>query len=167
MFKNYKVIKNNRNGRVASLIIYLLYLEVKYKLGLLKLFRQFIWQPTLGVQLPPRAFDVEAVLTLRLVHPYLIIINGGSKIGKNCTFYHDVTIGAIETKNSLSPIIGNNVYIGCKSSVLGGITVGDSTKIGAHSLVLGDTPPRVGYNWLIQRRLIEDKYLHITHKRNM
>jgi len=37
--------------------------------------------------------------------------------------------------------IGNNVDIGCNSSILGGkITIADNVTIGAHSLVIQSTP---------------------------
>lgn len=38
-------------------------------------------------------------------------------------------------------IIGQNVWIGTKSTVLAGASIGEGTVIGAHSLVKGDIPP--------------------------
>lgn len=149
MFKNFKRIKSNGNGYISALIIYLTYLELKYHSWFLKQIRLFIWQPTLCLKIPPTSFSMDAILSLRLVHPFMVIINGGCRIGTNCTIYHDVTLGAIETKTDKCPQIGNNVYIGCKSSVLGDVAVGNNTMIGAHSLVLKSTPPQFYRNWLI------------------
>lgn len=50
-----------------------------------------------------------------------------------------VTIG-VKEKNSEADIrVGNHVYIGCNSSIIGGeIEIGDNAIIGAHALVLKD-----------------------------
>lgn len=75
---------------------------------------------------------------LVLLHGHGIIINKYSVIGKNCTIYHEVTIGAIE--NGLPPKIGDNVYIGCGAKVLGHIRIGNNVKIGAGAVVVKDVP---------------------------
>lgn len=38
-------------------------------------------------------------------------------------------------------IIGNDVWIGCNSTILRGVKIGDGAVIGANSLVLNDVPP--------------------------
>lgn len=38
-------------------------------------------------------------------------------------------------------IIGNDVWIGCNSTILRGVTIGDGAVIGANSLVTKDVPP--------------------------
>ncbi len=149
MFSKIKLIRANKNSVVSTIIIYLLYLEKKYNSKFLSFLRSAVWQPTLCLNLKPSSFSLDSLLTLRLVHPYMIIINGGCNIGSNCTIYHDVTLGMIETKTDKCPQIGNNVYLGCKCSVLGDVTVGDNTMIGAHALVLKSTPPQFYRNWLI------------------
>lgn len=73
----------------------------------------------------------------------MIIIHGSAQIGNNCTIYHEVTIGSLDHKSQLAPIIGDNTYIGCKSALLGGISVGENSKIGAGSIVLKS--PRFTY----------------------
>lgn len=66
-----------------------------------------------------------------------IIISDGAKIGRNCTIYHQVTIG--QRKHGY-PTIGDNVYIGAGAKILGAITIGDNVKIGANAVVLDDVP---------------------------
>lgn len=149
MFKNFKRIKHNGNGWVAAFIIYLLFLEVSKQWKIFKFLRLFIWQPTLGLCLFPSSFNEESLLTLRIVHPFMIIINGNSRVGRNCCIYHDVTIGAKELEDNKTPQIGDNVFIGCKSSLLGDIYIGNHTIVGAHSLVLKSPPPIFCHNWLI------------------
>jgi serine O-acetyltransferase len=79
-------------------------------------------------------------------HPIGIVIGIGVEIGKNCTIYQNVTIGAKSQKdadNGIYPKIGNNVTIGCNTVVIGNIEVGDNVKIGASTLVNCDIPHNV------------------------
>ena len=72
-----------------------------------------------------------------------ILISAGAKIGKNCTVFHQVTIGsntAQGSKNIGSPIIGNDVYIGAGAKIIGGITVGNNVRIGANCVVAENIP---------------------------
>lgn len=50
-----------------------------------------------------------------------------------------VTIGVKEKDGKANIRVGNNVYIGCNSSIIGDeIEIGDNAVIGAHALVLKD-----------------------------
>ena len=73
-----------------------------------------------------------------IIHGHGTIINRFSVIGKNCTIYHGVTIGALE--KGWPPKIGDNVYIGCGAKVLGNIRIGNNVKIGAGAVVVKDVP---------------------------
>lgn len=73
---------------------------------------------------------------LLIVHGFSIIINC-KRIGRNCTIFQQVTIGATDTG---VPTIGNDVTIYCGAKVLGGITIGDDVKIGANAVVVSDIP---------------------------
>lgn len=66
-----------------------------------------------------------------------VVINPRTEFGKKVTIQHGVTIGEI---GDAVPIIGNNVYIGAKSTIIGGVKIGDNAKIGAGALVLKDVP---------------------------
>ncbi len=70
-----------------------------------------------------------------LVHNGLgVVIHENSIIGCNCKIYQNVTIGG--RNNEGVPLIGDNVFIGNASSVLGNVSVGNDSVIGAHSLVI-------------------------------
>lgn len=72
-----------------------------------------------------------------------IFISQGAKIGKNCTIFHQVTIGSNtleDTKKNGAPIIGDNVYIGSGSKIIGGIKIGDNVRIGANCVIVQDIP---------------------------
>ena len=68
---------------------------------------------------------------------YGIIISKNTKLGYNCTIFHQVTIG--QGKNG-APTIGNNCYIGAGAKIVGDITIGDNVNIGANCIVVEDIP---------------------------
>ena len=68
---------------------------------------------------------------------YGIIISHNAVVGKNCTIYHQVTIG--EWKNG-APNIGDNVWIGPGAKIFGKITIGNNVRIGANCVVNMDIP---------------------------
>lgn len=65
-----------------------------------------------------------------LFHPDVII-------GNNCVILHGVTIGGRSGSKKL-PIIKDNVWIGAHSIILGPITIGKNSIIGAGSVVVKD-----------------------------
>ncbi|GER59689.1 serine acetyltransferase [Patiriisocius marinus] len=68
-----------------------------------------------------------------------IIINSKAIIGNNCNISQGVTIGVSGRGERRGvPIIGNNVYIGANTTVVGKIQVGDNAVLGANSLVHRD-----------------------------
>lgn len=77
-------------------------------------------------------------------HPIGIVVSTCGDIGKNCTIYQNVTIGAKSKELSLSrenfPKIGDNVIIYAGACIIGGITVGNNVIIGANAVVTKDVP---------------------------
>lgn len=66
-----------------------------------------------------------------------IIITHNAIIGKNCTIFHQVTIG--EGKNG-APVIGDNCMIGPGAKIIGGIHIGNNVMIGANCVIVKDVP---------------------------
>lgn len=70
---------------------------------------------------------------------------GARSIGINCTIYQGVTIGAskvdLADTDELRPIIEDDVTIGSGAKVLGAITIGRGSTIGANVVVTSDVPP--------------------------
>lgn len=136
--------KNKFHGRIIVLALYIeyffrnkrIYIPITF---LLKVFRKLVIQGKYHCDISPISFtSIDAIATLRLPHPYLIIIHGNAKIHKNVTIYHNVTIGVIEgdMRYKLAPTISQGVYIGTGASILGDVFVANNCKIGAHSLIL-------------------------------
>ena len=93
-----------------------------------------------GLDIPPRTKIGEGMI---LYHPQNIVINADSVLGRNVMLKHNVTIGnKIDsiTGKHVSPVIGNNVELSTGVIVLGGISVGDNSIIGAGSIVVKNIP---------------------------
>lgn len=70
-----------------------------------------------------------------------ILISAGAKIGKNCTVFHQVTIGsntAQGSKSQGSPTLGDNVYVGAGAKIIGNVKIGNNVRIGANCVVVED-----------------------------
>lgn len=80
-------------------------------------------------------FNLKIGHGLRIVHLGSIVIHGNCKIGRNFTILNNVTIGQGQRSPSNIPTVGNNVYIGASTVVLGKITIEDDVTIGALSFV--------------------------------
>lgn len=78
---------------------------------------------------------------LCLYHGQGLVVNDGTIIGENVTLRHNTTIGSKKLSDgtfSKSPIIGNNVDIGSNVVIIGPITIGENSIIGAGSVVVKD-----------------------------
>jgi serine acetyltransferase len=84
-------------------------------------------------------------------HPYGLTIRDGTRIGENCTFASNVTIGQ-KTIEEERAVIGNNVQFGAGAIILGPVRIGDNAIIAAGSIVLTDVPPNATY---ISKRITE------------
>lgn len=78
---------------------------------------------------------------LYIGHPYGITINPKAVLGKNINIHKGVTIGQENRgRRKGVPIIGNSVWIGVNSTVVGNITIGDDVLIAPNSYVNCDVP---------------------------
>jgi len=64
-----------------------------------------------------------------LIHATGVVINGDVIGGKNVFIEHQVTNGAERRE---SPRIGNGVFIGAGAKIIGAITLGDHSRVGAN-----------------------------------
>ena len=83
-----------------------------------------------------------------------IIVSHNAKIGKNCTIFHQVTIGE---GNGGAPTIGDNVLIGAGAKIVGGIRIGNDVKIGAGCVVYRDVPDGATVVCAESRIIIKEK----------
>ena len=107
------------------------------------------------------------------IGPGLLIWHGdgtfvsADEIGKNCTIYHQVTIGRLNLEHPTS--IGNNVTVYAGAKVLGRVKVGDNVTIAANSVVMSDVPANVTVMgvpavvvWSAERRQPMNKSDHVS-----
>jgi serine O-acetyltransferase len=72
-----------------------------------------------------------------LIHSNGVVINGLVRGGSGLLIEHQVTIGAERRR---SPLIGDGVFFGAGSKVLGAVSIGDGARIGANAVVVDDVP---------------------------
>ena len=71
-----------------------------------------------------------------------IVIGETTIIGDNCIIYQGVTLGGTgKQTGKRHPTLGEDVQISAGAKILGNITIGDHSKIGANSVVIKDVPP--------------------------
>ncbi|MDR1847826.1 MAG: serine acetyltransferase [Bacteroidales bacterium] len=74
-------------------------------------------------------------------HRGSIVINGRAKIGDNCNIAQGVTIGQTNRGDRKGyPTIGNRVWMGTQSVIVGKVTIGDNVLIAPLSYVNFDVP---------------------------
>jgi serine O-acetyltransferase len=70
-----------------------------------------------------------------------VVIGETSEIGSNVTLFHGVTLGGVSShKGKRHPTIEDGVVIGAGAKVLGAITIGSCSRIGANAVVVKDVP---------------------------
>ncbi|WP_234400625.1 serine O-acetyltransferase [Virgibacillus senegalensis] len=74
-------------------------------------------------------------------HGMGVVIGETCEIGDNVTIFQGVTLGGTgKEKGKRHPTIKNNALIATGAKVLGSIVIGESSKVGAGSVVLHDVP---------------------------
>lgn len=75
-------------------------------------------------------------------HGMGVVIGETAEIGDDVLMFHQVTLGGTRfDRTKRHPTVGNNVLIGMGAKVIGAITIGDNSKIGANAVVNRDVPP--------------------------
>ena len=97
----------------------------------------FLLQKKISIELPR---TVKLGKGFKILHPYSITINGSCVIGNNFTILKGATIGESKTGKIGAPVIGDNVYVGLNSTVVGGIKIGNDVMIAANTFVNFDVP---------------------------
>lgn len=92
-----------------------------------------------GIEIHPGAVIGKNLL---MDHGMGIVIGETAVIGDNVLIYHGVTLGGVSgaENEKRHPTIEDNVVIGAGAKILGNITVGENSKIGANAVVLKDVP---------------------------
>ena len=75
-------------------------------------------------------------------HGMGVVIGETAEVGENVTLLQGVTLGGTSLKREKRhPTLGDHVVVGTGAAVIGAITIGPGTRIGAGSVVVRDVPP--------------------------
>ena len=92
-----------------------------------------------GIEIHPAAVIGPGLF---IDHGMGVVIGETARIGQDVTLYQGVTLGGTGfATGKRHPTVQDNVTIGAGASLLGPITVGHGSKIGAGSVVIHDVPP--------------------------
>lgn len=110
-----------------------------------------------GLRLPARAVSqLNRFLTGVEIHPGAqigrrffidhgmgVVIGETTEIGDDVMIYHGVTLGGASSEDvKRHPTVEDGVMIGTGAKVLGNITLGEGSRIGANAVVIKDVPAR-------------------------
>ncbi len=93
-----------------------------------------------GIEIHPAAKIAAGVF---IDHGAGVVIGETAVVEKGVLIYQGVTLGGTgkDSGKRRHPVIKEGCVISCGAKILGGITVGEFSKIGAGSVVLKDVPP--------------------------
>jgi serine O-acetyltransferase len=75
-------------------------------------------------------------------HGMGVVIGETAEVGACVTLYHGVTLGGTSlNKGKRHPTLEDNVVVGAGAKVLGAITIGENSRIGANAVVVKSVPP--------------------------
>src|SRR5271168_239213 len=75
-------------------------------------------------------------------HGLGVVIGETAVVGDDVTLYQGVTLGGTgKGSGRRHPTLRDGVFVGSNASILGDITVGENSRVGAGSVVLRDVPP--------------------------
>lgn len=89
-----------------------------------------------------------------------VVIGETAEIGDDVTLYHGVTLGGTSwSPGKRHPTLEDGVVVGAGAKILGPITVGRHTRVGANSVVIQGTPPDVTVVG-IPARVVRPEFTH-------
>ena len=108
----------------------------------LKLLARLLSQVTrfwTGVEIHPGARLGRRVF---IDHGMGVVIGETAIVGDDVTLYQGVTLGGTgKDAGKRHPTLLNGVFVGNNANILGNITIGENSRVGAGSVVLRDVPP--------------------------
>lgn len=92
-----------------------------------------------GIEIHPAA---KLGCRLFIDHGMGVVIGETAEVGADVTIYHGVTLGGVDlTHGKRHPTLQDGVVVGAGAKILGPITIGRNTRIGANAVVVKDVEP--------------------------
>lgn len=82
-----------------------------------------------------------------ITHGWGAVVSSGAVIGSNVTLFHGATLGRRDKilsngeRVTVYPVIADDVWIGPHAIIVGGVTVGEGSRIAGGAFVTKDVPP--------------------------
>ncbi len=91
-----------------------------------------------GIEIHPAATIGKRLF---IDHGAGVVIGATAVIGDDVVIFHQVTLGGTgKHVGKRHPTIENNVLLATGSKIIGNVTVGENSKVGANAVILGDVP---------------------------
>jgi serine O-acetyltransferase len=101
-------------------------------------FLAYVTTAVTGVEIHPAARIGRGLF---IDHGAGVVIGETAEIGDDVTLYQGVTLGGTGfARGKRHPTVGDEVMVGAGAALLGPITIGSRSKIGANSVVIHDVP---------------------------
>ena len=92
-----------------------------------------------GIEIHPAA---QLGHRLFIDHGMGVVIGETAIVGDDVTLYQSVTLGGTgKERGKRHPTLCDGVFVGNNANILGDITIGENSRVGAGSVVLQDVPP--------------------------
>ncbi|HUY82553.1 MAG TPA: serine O-acetyltransferase [Acidobacteriaceae bacterium] len=92
-----------------------------------------------GIEIHPAA---QLGRRLFIDHGFGVVIGETAVVGDDVTLYQGVTLGGTgKERGKRHPTLCDRVFVGNNANILGDITIGENSRVGAGSVVLQDVPP--------------------------
>jgi serine O-acetyltransferase len=139
-----------RNGRMADFYLACLRREWRIPSKILGL----LLGCEIACKIPARLF---------IPHPVGIVVDTGCVLGENVVLLQQVTLGVQYPYGRVArefrdPVLREGVYVGPGAKILGRITIGEWSVIGANAVITCDVPPcsiAVGHNKIVEMKTPE------------
>jgi len=115
------------------------FLHTRLRIPILPRFLGLIVRWWTGIEIHPGAQIGKGVF---IDHGMGVVIGETAIVKDNVTLFHGVTLGGTgKEKGKRHPTVEEGAFIGAGAKILGNITIGKNSKIGAGSVVVKDVPP--------------------------
>jgi len=111
----------------------------KHNLRLLARWVSQIMRSLTGIEIHPGATIGQRLF---IDHGMGVVIGETAEVGNCVTLYHGVTLGGTSlNKGKRHPTLEDDVVVGAGAKVLGAITIGANSRVGANAVVVKEVPP--------------------------
>ena len=92
-----------------------------------------------GIEIHPRALIGSHLF---IDHGMGVVIGETAEIGDHCHLYQGVTLGGTSTRREKRhPTLEDHVVVGAGAKIIGAVTIGHHSRIGAGAVVVSSVPP--------------------------